>query len=124
MQRRKDELFVNIQQGGQLSLFDTMNAASSTIENDIVTFEEIEQLVMNQVQRMTSDTSITVFLADFCNEYGIVCPFKMIYDILTKLEEAGIIDILRCPPLTSTGKKSLFWEEKLNKKVIVRRRTR
>lgn len=32
MQRRKDELFVNIQQNGQLSLFNMMSTVTSTVE--------------------------------------------------------------------------------------------
>ena len=60
---------------------------------------------------------------DFCNEYGIICPFKMIYDIFAEFEEAGEIDIIRFPPLTSAGKRRTFWEEKAGQSVIVRRHT-
>ena len=123
MQRRKDELFVNIQQNGQLSLFNMMSTVTSTVENDILTQEEIEQMVLAHIQHMKRETHITVFLADFCNEYGVICPFKMIYEILTKLENAGTIDIVRDPALTAAGKKRTFWEEKTGQTVIVRRRT-
>ena len=123
MQRRKDELFVNIQQNGQLSLFNMMSTVTSTVENDILTQEEIEQMVLAHIHQMTRETHITVFLADFCNEYGVICPFKMIYEILTKLENAGTIDIVRDPALTAAGKKRTFWEEKAGQTVIVRRRT-
>ena len=123
MQRRKDELFVNIQQNGQLSLFNMMSTVTSTVENDILTQEEIEQMVLAHIHQMTRETHITVFLADFCNEYGVICPFKMIYEILTKLENAGTIDIVRDPALTDAGKKRTFWEEKADQTVIVRRRT-
>lgn len=47
----------------------------------------------------------------------------MIYEILTKLENAGTIDIVRDPALTAAGKKRTFWEEKAGQTVIVRRRT-
>ena len=123
MQRRKDELFVNIQQNGQLSLFNMMSTVTSTVENDILTQEEIEQMVLAHIHQMTSETHITVFLADFCNEYGVICPFRMIYEILTKLENAGTIDIVRDPALTAAGKKRMFWEEKAGQTVIVRRHT-
>ena len=52
-----------------------------------------------------------------------IIPFKMIYEILTKLENAGTIDIVRDPALTAAGKKRTFWEEKSGQTVIVRRRT-
>ena len=123
MQRRKDELFVNIQQKGQLSLFDMTSAVTSTVENDVLTQDEIEQMVLNHIRQMTGGTHITVFLAEFCNEYGVVCSFKVIYEILTKLEGEGKIEIVREPALTSTGKKRTFWEEKSGQTVIVRRRT-
>lgn len=88
-----------------------------------MTQEEIEQMVLAHIHRMTRETHITVFLADFCNEYGVICPFKMIYEILTKLENAGTFDIVRDPALTAAGKKRTFWEEKAGQTVIVRRRT-
>ena len=42
---------------------------------------------------------------------------------ITKLENAGTIDIVRDPALTAAGKKRTFWEEKAGQTVIVRRRT-
>ena len=95
-----------------------MSTVTSTVENDILTQEEIEQMVLAHIHQITRETHITVFLADFCNEYGVICPFKMIYEILTKLENAG-----RDPALTAAGKKRTFWEEKAGQTVIVRRRT-
>ena len=112
MQRRKNELFVNIQQNGQFSIFNMMDTITSTAENDILTQEEIEQMVLKHIQHMPGETHITVFLAEFCNEYGIICPFKMIYEILTKFDRMGVIDIVRNPALKSTGEKRTFWEEK------------
>ena len=123
MQRRKDELFINIQQDGQISLFNMMNVVTSTVDNEILTEDEIEQMLLSQILRLTGETHITVFLADFCNENGIVCSFRMIYDILTRLEDTSVIDIIRDPPLTLAGKKRSFWEEKPGYTVILRRRT-
>ena len=126
MQRRKDELFVNIQQNGQLSLFNMMASVTSTVENEILTQDEIEQMVRCHIQHRATETHITVFLADFCNEYGLICPFKMIYEILNKLESSGEIEIVRVPAFTSTGKRRTFWEEKSGQSsqtVIIRRRT-
>lgn len=39
-----------------------------------MTQEEIEQMVLAHINQMTRETHITVFLADFCNEYGVICP--------------------------------------------------
>ena len=122
MQKRKDELFINIQQGGQLSLFDCSTSVASTIEGEVITDKQIENMVQARIKSLVYDTHLKVFLADFCNEYGIVCPFRMIYKSLEKIEESGEIQIIRDPALTSTGKKRSFWEENKQQKVIIRRR--
>ena len=121
MQRRKDELFTNVQQGGQMSIFDVVPDYTATAEGEILTESDIEKMVKNLTQNMESDVRITVFLAQFCNEYGIVCPFTMIHTILERMEENGEIDIVRNPAMTKAGKKRRFWDEKDGKTVTIRR---
>ena len=121
MQRRKDELFTNIQQGGQLSLFDITPEYTSTVEGDILTESDIEAMVKASILHSGQDTRITEFLAKFCNEYGVVCPFSMIHTILGKFESNGEINIIREPALSKTGASRRFWDEKDGKKVIIRR---
>jgi len=122
MQRRKDELFLNIQQGGQLSLFDVALEYTSTAEGEILTETDIEKMVRENILNTKSNTGITVFLAQFCNEYGIVCPFSMIHTILERLEQQGEIEIVRNPALTRSGTKRRFWDEKDGKTVSIRRK--
>ena len=123
MQRRKDELFLNIQQGGQMSIFDVVPEFTSTAEGEILTETDIEKMVRDHIRNMKNNTGITVFLAQFCNEYGIVCPFSMIHTILERLEQQGEIEIVRNPALTSKGGKRRFWDEKDGKTVTIRRRS-
>jgi len=121
MQRRKDELFLNIQQNGQMSLLDIMPSLTSTVEGEILTEEEIEQKVLAHICNMKTDMRITVFLARFCNEYGLICPFKMIYEILERLEGTGKVKIIRQPALKKNGERRTFWEEKGSQTVTIRR---
>jgi three-Cys-motif partner protein len=122
MQKRKDELFINIQQDGQLSLIDISPKITSSIENELVTSEEIETKLLEHLTRFNSDVSITKLLATFVNDYGLLCEFKMIYNILDDLNHRGLIQIERKPAFTEkTGKPSIFWEEKKGKCVTIRR---
>ena len=123
-QRRKDELFTNIQQQGQLSLFDISPSCTSTAEGEILTETDIENMLRAHIRNLGTDTRITVFLARFCNEHGIVCPFNMIYTILDRLAQQGAIEIIRNPELTKLGSKRRFWDEKDGKTVIIRRRSK
>ena len=121
MQRRKDELFINIQQNGQLSLFDQSPFMSTTVEGDWITEDTVARMVSEQVRKIQDKKRLRVFEADFCNENGVVCPFSMIHAVLEKMEKKGEIEIIRDPAKTKTGRASLFWEEKKGQSVIIRR---
>lgn len=45
----------------------------------------------------------------------------MIKDILTEFQVNGLIQIIRNPANTPTGKKSEFWEEKGTQTIVIRR---
>lgn len=122
MQKRKDELFINIQQGGQPTLFDIAPTFSSTVENELMTTDQIKETLNEHLSRFPGEVGLRKFLASFVNDYGLLCEFKMIYDILEELNTCGMIDINRVPAFTETGKPSMFWEEIKNKKIIIRRR--
>lgn len=121
MQKRKDELFINIQQQGQYSLFDMGTIGASSAEGDTYSREEIAQMIEQYLTNVTSDVRITKFLASFVNEYGIVCEFKMVYEILEELRLSREIDIERIPAYTAHDKPSTFWEEKKGQQITIRR---
>jgi hypothetical protein len=78
--------------------------------------------VIEHLKRTTSDVRLRSFLADFVNEYGVLCEFKMLCDILSELETEGQIKIIREPAQTKTGKESAFWDDgKKEHKVTIRR---
>lgn len=122
MQSRKEELFTNLQQDGQLSLFDHMQTVSSSIENDIITVEEIRTKLSCQIKSLNEDIRATKFIANFVNRHGILCEFKTLYNLLGEMEKNREIEITRKPATTSTGRASLFWEESNGKHVTIRRR--
>lgn len=121
MQLRKDELFINIQQGGQYSIFDYDPNFTSTTEGEWTTKPEIEAKIKYALDKYRGGISITKFIANFVNEFGLICDFRMIYDIMEELSAVGYISIERDPAKTKTGRNSRFWEEKKNQSVTVRR---
>lgn len=122
MQKRKDELFLNIQQQKQPTLFDFGSEISTTVEGDWITKDEIKGLLKHELLKGSSSRHYTEFVASFVNEHGLCCDFKTIQDILCELENEKEIEIVRHPSYTATGKKSSFWEEKGNHSIMIRRR--
>ncbi|MBD5525970.1 MAG: three-Cys-motif partner protein TcmP [Lachnospiraceae bacterium] len=120
MQKQKKELFFTIQQNRQLSLFDMISDYTSSVEGELLTKKEIRQKVEESLKQIPHDIGITKFLAIFINENGLICEFKMIYDILSELTSEGMIDIIRIPEKTDKGHLSTFWEEKKGQSVIIR----
>lgn len=121
MQKQKEELFISIQKSGQLSLFDMIPNYTSSVEGELLTKEEIKQKIKESLKQIPEETNITKFLASFVNENGLICEFKMIYDILSDFTTEGMIDIVRTPEKTEKGHLSTFWEEKKRQSVIIRR---
>ena len=121
MQKRKDELFINIQQDGQLSIFDLGSACTSSVEGEVYSRSEIEAKVIDHLNKSSKPARITKFLASFVNEHGLICEFKMIYEILEELQTRKIITIERVPERTRTGKPTTFWEESKDHSVTIRR---
>jgi len=52
-----------------------------------------------------------VILADFYNEYGVLCDSTKVIEGLRELEKCSYIEVKRTPHLTETGKVSSFWRE-------------
>ncbi len=119
MQKRKDELFINIQQDGQLTFADLGMAESPSVEGEVFTRNEIADKVRSHVAATDSQVSITKFLATFVNEYGLICEFKLIYEILNELEAYGIIKIVRTPCQKKNGQPTSFWEENKDHSVAI-----
>lgn len=122
MLSRKDELYLNVQSGGQISIFDTMPDVDSTVEGDIVTEKDVSEKLDRYIQDCEVNTRYKKFIAGFYNRFGLICRLDMIQGCLKSKERNGKIAILRDPPFTPTGKKSEAWDDKENgTKVTIRR---
>jgi three-Cys-motif partner protein len=121
MQLRKDELFLNIQQQKQQTLFDFDSEVSTSVEGEFLTKDVIKDWVKQHLLKEKNDRRYTEFIATFVNDYGLCCDFAMIHDILDELEERKEIEIIRNPAYTKTGLKRKFWEEKENRTITIRR---
>lgn len=121
MLKRKDELFISVQQRGQLSLFDIDSGFSSTAENELVTTDYIRTKLQEHLSGVSCETRLTELLAGFVNNYGLLCEFQSICSILREMEATGSIEIERSPALKQNGKPTEFWREAKGKTVVVRR---
>ena len=123
MLKRKDELYQEIQSDvyDQISIFDSDPDMCSSIEGGWVTKKEVEEKVETFIANMKMEMRITEFIAEFMSEHGLLCDFKMLYDILDTMRNRGIIQIVRNPELTQNGTPRNFWEEKSNQTVTIRR---
>ena len=119
MQKRKDELFINIQQRGQISFSDLGALGSSSVEGEYYTREEIVDKIRTHITQMPKKVGVTKFIASFVNEYGLICEFKMIYEILEELQISRAIQIVREPSETQKGRPTAFWEEKKDQTVTI-----
>jgi len=82
MQRRKDELFINIQQNGRRSIFEFFDTVSFTAENELMPVGEIRKKLKVYLAKVSGNVGLKKFLAGFVNEFGLLCEFKVIHSIL------------------------------------------
>lgn len=122
MQRRKDELFIDIQQNRQPSLLSLLEDMTSTVENELITIDEIGKLLSGYLNKVDEEVGLKKFLAGFINEYGLLCEFSKLHSILGDMEQRGRLEIIRTPATTSSGKPTAFWTEKGTQRVSIRRK--
>jgi three-Cys-motif partner protein len=117
MASRKDELFIDIQNKGQLEL----DMFTQTVENEAINQDEIDKKVHNFIEKLQDETTINTLLASFFTEYGVLCKTGDITNILGVMEENRRIEVIRNPPVTKTGKASTFFSEGKGQSVTIRR---
>jgi len=106
MAARKDELFVDVQSNGQLSLFD------QTMENDIIGPDEIHQKMSGFLKNFPAGITVDKLLAAFYTEFGVLCKSGEIKKVLRLMETTREISVVRDPDTTESGKKSTSFTEK------------
>lgn len=122
MQRRKDELFINIQQNRQPSLLDLLENTTSTVENELITTDEIGKLLAGYLAGINGEVGLKKLLAGFVNEHGLLCEFATLHSILGNMRQRGSIEVIRTPAVTLTGNPTAFWTEKGAQRVSIRRK--
>lgn len=122
IQNRKEELYTNIQNGGQVSLFDMIPEMTHSVEGEWFWRDEVKGKIENSVSKITKDVHITSFIASFVNDYGLICEFSLIYELLNELEQEQMISIIREPAISEKTNKPLrYMTEDKEKKVLIRR---
>jgi hypothetical protein len=120
--KRTDRLVIEIQSGGQLSLL------PQTAENEMVSEDMLVDRVKTILDSTTDYTRLNKFLADFYNEYGVLCDLSRLSSgrggsVLKTIEKNGYIDVHRSPAVTEKGKPSTFWQEGKGKTLSLRKRS-
>ncbi len=118
--KRTDRLVIEIQSGGQLSLL------PQTADNEMIDDSLLECRVRDLLSRTTEFTRLNKFLADFYNEYGVLCDLSRLSSgrsgsILKTFEKSGEIQVVRKPAVTEKGKPSKFWQESKGNTLMLKR---
>lgn len=120
--KRTDELIVDIQHYGQLSLL------SETAENESIDYETLTENVKSLLNKTYGFIRLNQFIADFYNEYGVLCEVSQLSSgqesILKTLEKINYIEVKRDPAITEKGKATTFWQENTKHKLLLKRRAK
>ena len=108
------ELLKNIQNSGQLTLF------QETFNNQIIDETKIAEYVVEHFSQCYSWISLTEAQAVFFVKYGAICKSGDISKILKKLEKEKRLEVMRSPSVTEKGKPSTFMTEGHGKTVSVK----
>jgi len=120
--KRTDRLVIEIQNRGQLSLM------PQTAENEMIDDNILMAKVRELLATTTEFTRLNKFLADFYNEYGVLCDLSRLSSgrggsILKTLEKSGEIIVQRNPAFTRYEKPSKFWQEGKGNTLLLKKRS-
>lgn len=118
MVKRKEELVIDFHNHRQLQLFET------DLDNNIIQDSDIYDQVKEAVSELRSGDQVSLFTARFFTERGVFCSTGQIHKALMKMEKQGLIEVVRNPSHTETGRESSFWEEDGKHHVTLRRTAR
>jgi three-Cys-motif partner protein len=123
MQNRKEQLFTWLQDHDQLTLWDMDSNNVRDMGGSYITKDDIKKKLQGLITRYASEIRLKPLLTDFVNEYGVLCDFNIIHELLDTLQTEGVINIIRSPANSEkTGKPLKFWDDgKGDHEVIIRR---
>lgn len=116
MSARSDELFIEIQHQGQLSLFD------HNTENEVINTDEIRHKVSDFLRNFPQGMTADKLIALFFTQQGVLCKSGVIRDIWKDMEKCGTIEVTRTPATTITGRRTTFFTEGKGQSVLIRRK--
>jgi three-Cys-motif partner protein len=116
---RSDELFVEIQNQGQLSLFEY------DVQNEVISKDNLCQRMTCFLSNLSNAMTADKLIAAFFTEYGVLCKSSTIREVWRDMEQSGKIEITRVPAITPTGRPSTFFTEDRRKRqsVTIRRKS-
>ncbi len=122
IQNRKEELYTNIQTGGQISLFDVMPGITQSVEGEWLLEDDVKDKIRKAIEKVDTEIRITRFIARFVNENGLICDFDFIYKTLKSFEKEKVITIERNPSISpKTQKPCTYMTEDSRHTVTLRR---
>ena len=122
MLNRTDELVLNVQMDGQMSIFDLMADVSTDTSGNQVTIHDVKEKMKEHLLKYDTSVHLNKLTAEFYVDYGLIGYISMVNDALKELEAEGYLEILRHPQFSDiTGKPLRFMDEKENHSVIIRR---
>lgn len=130
MLKRNDEHKNNVQNKGQLDIEDYLRMYDDVVVCSTNNDEVIYSLDNKEIQSITIENTIAELLnnkryyltelyAILYSNLGVTNLKEKVKNILINLENNGTIQIKRIPQYTKTGKKTIFWEESGNKKILL-----
>ena len=137
MFKRADDLYVDIQSGGQLSLFECdvnqdLKPSESLLRDGVLRIirresdsliDKIQSWGLEYTRTPDSGTILmrlnSVIAMFFCVN-GVVCSRRDIVDVLKRLEADGVIEVYRYPAQTPRGDPSSFWSDDKGKMVQIK----
>jgi len=123
MQTRRKELFTNVQQHGveQMTFWDLNTSMTKNIDNQYITIDEIKIKLCEHLKKCDDKIHLRKLLTTFVNDYGLLCEFKIIYNLLDALQDEKKIIIDRNPANKANGQPTTFWEENHDHQIVIRR---
>lgn len=122
MLNRTDELVLNIQGEGQMSIFDLMSDVSTDSSGKQITIQDVKDKMKEHLLNYNTGVHLSRLTAEFYVKYGLIGYISMVNDALKELEKDGYIQIVRQPQFSEKTNKPLkFMDEKGNHNVIIRR---
>lgn len=118
----KEHVFI-VYNKKQTDIYDYIQDTDSLYDFDEsqVNKEDIANKVKELLYDYGSYMHITQLIAKFNSKYGLLCKYKIIYEVLRVLENDSIIIIRRIPSKTKYNKPSSFMtESSINKQVLIK----